>query len=152
MQLFFRLGSWMLIVTAALHLVGHFAASPPPANDTEAELRRLLESYEWEHGIFERSTKDFLDGYSLSFATILFFVGATNLVMMRVHRGRIKGLQVLSLANLLLSLSLLLLSWSYFVLPPVACFGVCLLLFSLAWVSGLYEGGWHGPSKANLTP
>lgn len=150
MQLFFRLGSWTLILTAVLHLAGHFADGQAAADETEAELLRLLATYARDYSGLERTTQDFLDGYSLSFAVLVFFIGVSNLVMMRVHHGRIKGLRVQALLSALLSAALLVLSSIYFILPPLVCFGLCLTFFGLAVAAGQYQFGWER-TAASLT-
>lgn len=143
MELFFRLGSWMLILTAALHFVGFFATNHSLANEAEAELIRLLETHTKSYVLFERTTKELLDGLSLSFAVLTLFIGASSLVMMRVHRGRIKGLRIQALLNALLSASMFCLSWLYLILPELIGFGLCLLFFGLAFAAGGYQSDWE---------
>ncbi len=143
MQLFFRLGSWMLIVTALLHLTAVFAETPPPESEAEAELLRLLTSHSKDYWGFERTTMEFLRGFSLSYAVLIFFAGLTNLVLMRVHRGRIKGLRVHALLNALLCAALFAVSWMYFFTAPLVCFALAMLLFGLAFAAGQYQFGWE---------
>ena len=143
MEIFFRLGSWMLVATAVLHLVGFFAGPPPPADETEAELLRLMGTYTRSFVIFERTTMELFEGFSLGVAVLTLFVGLSNLVMMQVHRGRIKGLRIQALLNTVLCAAMLVLSWVYFILPPLVCFGLSLTFFGLAFAAGGYQSDWE---------
>jgi len=147
MQLFFRLGSWMLIVTALLHLTSLFSQPPAPVKtpttDAEAELVHLLSTQSHDYWGFERTLMEFLRGFSLSYAVLIFFIGLTNLVLMRVHHGRIKGLRVHALLNTLLCAALFAVSWMYFFTAPLVCFALALLLFGLAFAAGQYQFGWE---------
>ncbi len=42
---FYRTGAIACLLTAAAHTAGHLQGPKPPANDTEAELARLMASY-----------------------------------------------------------------------------------------------------------
>ena len=83
-RIFFRIGAWACLVTAAIHLVGHFAPRPAPANPTEADLWRLLTTYEKDFGAgFSRTTADFLAGFSLCFSLFLPWAGVWSLLSLR---------------------------------------------------------------------
>lgn len=123
MELFFRLGSWLLVLTALLHQVVFFPVNPFAAQATDAD--------------------SMFDALSLSFVILTLFVGLANLVLMRVHRGRIKGLRIQALLSALLAFAMFLLSWIYFIVPPLICFGLCLLFFGLAFVAGGYQSDWE---------
>ena len=66
-SVFYKIGSYTLVVLAGIHLVGHFSATPPAANATEEKLRELLTGYHFDFLGLQRSTMDFLNGFSLFF-------------------------------------------------------------------------------------
>ena len=59
-RLFFQIGAWGLIATAAIHLLGHFAPQPEPSSDAERTLLDLMTNYR----------KDFGAGFSRSIDTL----------------------------------------------------------------------------------
>ena len=46
----FRLGSYAMMVTAALHTIGHFFGRPEPTNETEETLLTLMTTYRIDFG------------------------------------------------------------------------------------------------------
>ncbi|HEY7575856.1 MAG TPA: hypothetical protein VIB08_11865 [Thermoanaerobaculia bacterium] len=127
-RVFFWIGAWACLVTAAIHLVGHFAPPPPPANTTEAELWRLLTTYEKDFGAgFSRTTADFLKGFSLCFSLFLLWAGAWSLLSLRRGAADPAWLRRVVLFNALFSAALLAVSLTYFFLPPIVCVAVIFL-------------------------
>ncbi len=62
----FKLGSYAMVVTAGLHMIGHFS-SAEPTNETEKTLLELMTTHRIDFGGIERSMMDFhdLDGRGL---------------------------------------------------------------------------------------
>ncbi len=56
----FKLASYAMVVTAGLHMLGHFAGAAP-ANETEETLLELMTTYRFDFGGIERSMMDFLN-------------------------------------------------------------------------------------------
>ncbi len=56
----FKLASYAMVVTAGLHMLGHFAGAEP-ANETEETLLELMTTYRFDFGGIERSMMDFLN-------------------------------------------------------------------------------------------
>ena len=78
----FRLGTYTLLITALVHLIGHFYKRPP-ANDQERQLLELMTGYQMDVGAIHRTVQQVLSGFSLSFAVLLIFVAALDLALIR---------------------------------------------------------------------
>ena len=145
---FFRLGCWTLVATAALHMVGFFSPQPPPADETDAKLRELAETYHWSLMGMERSLMDFLHGFSLVFAVFAAFVGVLGLLTLRRGGGRPDLLRGHAVAYLVLAAALLALSLAYFIPPPIVSFAVATVFFGLAAGFSTVEGQGEGGAAA----
>ncbi len=132
-RMFFGIGAWASLLTAGIHLVGHFAPQPPPANEAEATLLRLMTTYRKELGAgFSRTTMDFLLGFSLTFALLLFWLGAMSLLVLRRGAADPAWFGRVCLLNAILAAVLLAISLKYFFLPPIVCVAVVFLAFAAA--------------------
>ncbi len=128
----FKLGAWAFIVTAGLHLFGHFQEKVPPSNEAQRQLHALMESEKLVVGGIERSTWDFLNGFSLTFAVFSLFTGLVGLAV--AYRGdaalrRSTLILQCALAGILLALSL-----RYFIQPPIISFGFIFACYLMALV------------------
>ena len=86
--LIFKIGCLAALFTAAVHLVGHIAGMPPPANETEARLLDLATSYKTTlPGGAQRSFMDLQTGFSLSYSLFLAMIGGAGLVVRRRASG-----------------------------------------------------------------
>jgi hypothetical protein len=135
-RIFFRIGTWALFATAAIHLAGHFAPQPEPSGEAERTLRDLMTSYRKDFGAgFSRTTLDFLKGFSLSFSAFLLWTGLLNLAALR---GFADGARLRRLAALDAALSgvVVAITWKYFFLPPLVCMAVVFLSFLAAALGG----------------
>jgi len=144
-RLFFQIGAWGLIATAAIHLLGHFAPQPEPSSDAERTLLDLMTNYRKDFGAgFSRTTLDFLLGFSLSFSAFLLWTGLLNLAALRglADPARFRRLAALDavLAGIVVAIT-----WKYFFLPPLLCMAVVFLAFL---ASTLTAGG--GAASADL--
>jgi len=121
---------------AALHMIGHVMGPPEPQDADERRLVELMETYERDFGIgLERTTEDFVLGFSLSMSVFTLFAGLTGIAVAR-HGGdaAIRAVLVLDagMCGVMLVVSLV-----YFFAAPASCF----LLALLAFVLGLARGG-----------
>ena len=121
----FRTGAIACIATAFIHLVGHFGPRPPAANDSEATLRKLMETYRQDLGAgFERTAMDFLKGFSLSFSLYLLVLGTLALLLLRHLAHDAVFMRRASAVCLFGTGALLVVSMIYFFLPPIVCVAV----------------------------
>jgi hypothetical protein len=136
-QRWFRVGAWILLITAALHTLGHVSGPAPARNDTEATLLRLMHEHRFELAGVQRSAQNFLDGFSLTFSVFLLFVGLLDLLLARHLETAL--LRRLALLHAGLAAAMLALSVIYFIPPPAVCFGLALVAFGAA--------AWPGPLR-----
>ncbi len=134
---FFRIGAWACIATSGIHLAGHFAPRPAPANEIERTLFDLMTTYrkDWGAG-FHRTTMDFLNGFSLSFSLFLLFAGVIALLLAARPPQDAVLSRRLRLAYAAAMGSLLAINVAYFFLPPLVCVAVTFLAFLIAALPG----------------
>lgn len=132
----FRVGAIAALVTSAVHLVGHFSPRPAPESDAEATLLRLLTTYKKTlPGGVERTTFDFLAGFSLTFSVFLALTGALALIALRESAENPRALFGAALALSLGYGALFVVSLTYFFLPPTVCLGVAFLGFTASLIA-----------------
>ncbi len=130
----FLFGASLLLLTAAAHLAGHFSPPRPPADESEAQLMRLMTSYTRELGHGPRSMHDLLSGFSLSFSILLALAGALDWLVARRRASDAALLRDLALLNALGTALLTGVSVVYFFPPPTICLGLAFLGFACALV------------------
>jgi len=132
----FKLGCWIAIVTAAVHLVGHVLGPAAPTNETERQLQTLATTYKYTlPGGTTRSLMDFLNGFSL--VLVLFLTTIGGLGLMVVRRAQDDRVLTLAVARTFAATSvvLLVITLVYFFLVPAAFILVMALCFLLGSVS-----------------
>lgn len=133
---FYKFGAYAMLADAALHMVGHFSGLEP-RNETEETLMRLATTYELELGFgLKRTLMDIVNGFSLTFASYLAFVGVFNLLIAKATRDDPRRLRSFTLANIGFGGLLLLISAMSFPLPPTIVYAVILLTFSASLALG----------------
>lgn len=124
-RVFFRVGAWGCIATAAVHIAGQLVPRPAPADDTEAALFRLLEPYCKDVGAgMIRSTMDFLNGFSVSFSRLLAWAGVVALVVQGRNAQDAAFMARCSRVCTVFAAGLLAVSIVDFFLPPILCLAV----------------------------
>ena len=133
----FRTGAIACIVTALVHLFGHFSPRPAAANETEATLWKLMETYRQDLGAgFERTAMDFLKGFSLAFSLYLLVLGTLGLLLLRHLQQDAAFMRRASAVCLFGTGALLVVSLVYFFLPPIVCAAVATAGFAGALLGG----------------
>lgn len=132
---FLKIGSWIFLLTAALHTVAHFLGDQEPPDETGRQLHELAKTYSLP-GI-NHTMIELLSGFSLQFSTFGLFVGLVGLFVAgsadeRTVR-RITWLEC-AVAGVLTGISAL-----YFPIPP-------LVLFALAFLCLLVAAASRGPA------
>lgn len=129
-MLFFRLGSYLLILTCCFHLFGHFSMAP--TNENESQLFEMMQSTQLDLGNGKSITMMSLyKGMSLCFSLLFLWTGALSLFL----SYKIKDKALLRRVSIFNSGALSIgsgISLHYFFFAPSSCFIVCLLLFSIA--------------------
>ena len=117
-QALFRVGCWLSIVTAVVHLTGALAGRPAPADVNEAQLFAVAGEYRLALPGAERSLFELFDGFSLAFAVLLATQGAVGLAVAK--RGRRDGALLVAVARAmaLAGVALLVISLTHWFLVP----------------------------------
>jgi hypothetical protein len=89
----FATGCWILVVMAAVHLLGHYGLVTGQGGDeTHRQLLSLMREYRRDLGLgMVRSTMDILAGFSLAFSLQSAAAGLMGLLVLR-HESRAPGL------------------------------------------------------------
>ena len=134
-KIFFRIGAWACIATAMIHMAAQLSPRPAPDTEAEALLQKLLTTYEKDFGGgFRRTTADFLNGFSISFAVFLAWVGVLALLAVRRHQADAAYMRSVTWASTLFSGTMLIVSILCFFLPPTVCLAVVFIGFAGAAV------------------
>jgi hypothetical protein len=123
------------LVTAALHLVGHLSGGPPPRNETETALRKLMTEYRADVLGVTLSMQDLVNGFSLCYSLFLAWVGCLSLLLVS-RAGRESFMRWVAVVCALGATALLAVSYGYFPLPPTICAAVILLGFAGSTIPG----------------
>lgn len=130
-RLFFKIGSWALIITGLLHSLS-FINDPVATNDTEKQFFDLMKTYKFDLGNgFHRTFWELMAFFNFAPTLFSIFGGIVNLYVLK-HWGetpRFKGYLYLNTA-----------CWALFAIPlmgftfltPMICWGVAVLMFILA--------------------
>jgi hypothetical protein len=126
----YRTGAIACLLTAAAHALGHLQGPHPPANETEAELMRLMTSYVSPE--IGRTAFELLGGFSWMFSLYFLTLGASALLLLRLRRDDAALLRAFAAAQAV-SLGLALaVSLAFFFAIPTACIAVATAGFAAA--------------------
>ena len=133
-----RAAAIVQVVTALIHSVS-FIVSPEPANDTERQLLKLLESYKLDlGGGFHRSMGDLMTGLSMCFTLLYVFGGLIvfYLLRKRIEAGVMKGL--INIYLVVFGFSFL---WMvvFTFLPPIVLTGLVFVLLVVARIQSFED-------------
>jgi len=129
----FRVGSWILLALAMVHLIGHFQ-EPVAENDTERRLLALMTTHRKNMMGTMRSTMDLLNGFSLAFSIMPAGVALLNMMLGGRFRGDADMLRSAAAINTLLWGAMLVNSAVYWFAAPTVFLAAATLMFGLAWL------------------
>ena len=131
-MLYFKIGSYVLILSCFLHLFGHFKEAIPE-NETEQHLLSLMINYKMNVGFGQTITMMKLQkGFSLCFSLLFLWSGVMGLFLSRQVSDQpmlLKRISMLYTSALLIGTVI---SLMYFFLAPTVCFALALISFSIA--------------------
>ena len=131
-MLYFKIGSYILILTCFLHLFGHFQKAVPE-NETEEQLLSLMINYKMDVGFGQILTMmELQKGFSLCFSLLFLWSGVLGLFLSRQLSSQpmlLKRISKLYASALLIGTVI---SMMYFFLAPTLCFALALISFSIA--------------------
>jgi len=131
----FRIGCYLALLMAAVHLVGHVAGPQAPTNDTERQLLDLATNYQYDvPGGAKRALMDFMNGFSLAYSMLLATMGALGLVIAK--RGLEDPVLMVGAARVIAlgCAGLLLVSLTHFFIVPTIFTAAILVPFAVASV------------------
>jgi hypothetical protein len=134
-RILFRSGAVACLLTASLHLIGHLSGGPPPTNETEATLRKLMTEYRADILGVRLSAQDLMNGFSLCYSLFLFWMGSLALVLVS-RAGRERWMRSVAAVCAIGALALLGISYRYFPLPPTICAALVVLGFAGSTIPG----------------
>ncbi len=134
-RILFRVGAFACLVTAALHLVGHLQGQPPPRDETEATLQRLMTEYRMDILGVGLTMRELMHGFSLCYSLFLAWLGFVGLLLVR-RAGRETWMRAVAATFALGAVALLAVSYRHFPLPPIVCAAVIVLGFVGSTIPG----------------
>lgn len=138
--LFYKLGSYGLILFALLHSLSFFS---DPAklltNDEDKRVWQLIQTHVFNLGGMSTTTESLLTGFNLYLTAFTLFTGLLNLLLIKVFINNAVFLKPAAVLNLVMLGALWVITFIFFHLPP-------LILFGLSWVFFLLAFVWHRKS------
>ena len=139
---YFRIACFLLLITSASHLAGHFFLVPHfqlihnitgklPANDTEKAMLSLMNHYHKKVGGSRMSMMDIQNGLSLTYALFFFWMGALNLLLYKPIRRNHRLLARISYLNTAMLGVGVLIAIIYFFWLPIASFALAMIFFAI---------------------
>jgi hypothetical protein len=132
-RVFFKVGLGVAVLTGLLHAVASVQPMPPPANDTEATLFKLLATcaIDFGGGGPRLTFAGILDGFSHSFTLLMLWVVAVGFIALRANGSVLTSVARI---NAVCFAVLLAISWLHFPPPPTICMAVLVVAFAGASV------------------
>jgi hypothetical protein len=133
--LFYKLGSYFLILFALVHTLSFFS---DPAelltNEEDKGVLHLIQTHVFNFGSFSTTTKALLTGFSLYLEIFALFAGVLNFLIVRQHGGNPSFLKIMAGVNLVMLGLILVVTFIFFHLPPQILFGLTWLFFLLSFL------------------
>ena len=130
---FFKVGSYILLATTFIHLMGHFQERLP-LNETEKQLFELAQNYKFDIMGSARSLMDFQNGFSLFFALFCLFISVLNLYIAARMADRadvIRGILKINIIGMAMASGICAV---YFFAAPLTFMALPLFLYCWAYV------------------
>jgi len=128
----FRTGCALWILTGLLQAAGYFVGRPDPSGEEQAALFSLFDGLAIPMGGVSRTLGQVYDGYSLSFALLVFLLGFLGFLWLRIPGAPDSILRRVAGMNAVGALALFLVGLPRFPVPPLACFAAVAIAFALA--------------------
>jgi hypothetical protein len=132
-RVLFRAGAGACLVTAGLHLIGHFSGGPAPANETEATLQRLMRTYSFDVMGVKLTMSNLVDGFSMTYSVYLVLMGLSALVVIGGLPESARIVRRIAMLDALAAFALLAIGWGHFPPPP----NICMAIIGLAFAGSL---------------
>ncbi|HYF69685.1 MAG TPA: hypothetical protein VD884_16185 [Ohtaekwangia sp.] len=144
-MLFFRIGSYILILTGISHLIGHIIlflhftlhnnfTGLIPANDTELNLLKSMNDYQRVVGGTPVSMMDFLNGLSLCYSLFFLWSGIVSVMLVQLLHLNSVVIKKISLLNSIVLCCGAIIAVTYFFWPPVLSFASAGFFFLMSYL------------------
>lgn len=130
-MIFFRIGCIALLITACLHLVGHFIG-PIPENDTEKQMLDLMINYNMNIGSETVTMMGLYKGFSLCFSLLFLWTGFMGLFLSKNLAENSTALRKAAYTYTIALGIMLAISLVYFFMIPTTCISVAFVFFAIA--------------------
>lgn len=128
----FKIGSFLIVLTAIVHLVGFFSGGIEAKDAAGAELLEQIETYKFDDGIFQRSIRQFLNGYSIIFGYMLIYIAAVNFLIAHLAAKDVRVIRIFTLVNVLFLALFTMLSAIHLSLPLTVLMGISAFVFMMS--------------------
>ena len=126
--LFYKLGSYVLILFALVHTLSFFNDPAKLLTDAESQkVWQLIRTHNFDIQGWSFTVRSILTGFSLYLETFALGLGVLNLFIVKYHTGNASSLRALAAVNLGIMSVVLIITVIFFHLPP-------LIFFGLAWI------------------
>lgn len=125
---FYKLGSYALILFAAVHTIAFFTDPAKLLTDEESKrVWQLIDTHQFNLEGMSFTIRSMLLGFNWYLEIFTLGLGVMNLLIVKQLAGQVASLRLMAVANVVIVGSLVVVTAIYFHLPP-------LVLFGLAWV------------------
>lgn len=125
---FYKLGSYALILFAAVHTIAFFTDPAKLLTDEESKrVWQLIDTHQFNLEGMSFTIRSMLLGFNWYLEIFTFGLGVMNLLIVKQLAGQVASLRLMAVANVVIVGLLVVVTAIYFHLPP-------LVLFGLAWV------------------
>lgn len=133
--LFYKLGSYFLIIFALIHTLSFFTnPADLMTNDEDKRVWQLVQTHVFNVGDFSTTIKSLFMGFSLYLEILTLFAGLLNILLIRQHATNATSLRLWAGVNVIMVGLLLIITAIFFHLPPLILFGLSWLFFLLALI------------------
>ncbi len=132
--LFYKLGSYGFIAFALIHALSFFGdPAQALANEDDRRVWQLIVSHVFTVEGFSTTAFKLLAGYNFYLSVFTLGLGLLNVVALKALATELAALKKLAAINLFTTALLLLVTVSFFHLPPIILFGLIALAFAVSF-------------------
>lgn len=132
---FYKLGSYVLILFALIHASSFFSDPVKLLTDEESKkVWQLIDMHTFNIEGWSFTVRHLLTGFSLYLEIFALGLGVLNLFIVKYQASHASSLRPLAVVNLGIIGVVLIITASYFHLPPLILFGLSWLFFLLSFI------------------
>lgn len=133
--LFYKLGSYGLILFALVHTLSFFTdPAELMTNEEDKRVWQIIQTHVFSIGGFSTTTEALFRGFNLYLEILTLFAGLLNVLAAKHHAGNPAFLKSMASVNLIMGGLLVLVTAIFFHLAPLILFGLTAIFFLAAFV------------------